>query len=51
VASAVVGAALGAIGLSAALVWLHVRERSIWPVVVVHGLSSGFAYLLVPLLF
>jgi membrane protease YdiL (CAAX protease family) len=46
-----IGATLNAAVLSAALVWLYVRERSIWPVVVVHGLNSGFAYLLVPLLF
>lgn len=44
------GATLNAAVLSAALVWLYVRERSIWPVLVLHALNSGFAYLLVPLL-
>ncbi|MBE0411244.1 MAG: CPBP family intramembrane metalloprotease [Anaerolineales bacterium] len=44
------GATLNATVLSAALVWLYVRERSIWPVLVLHALNSVFAYLLVPLL-
>lgn len=44
------GATLNATVFSAALVWLYVRERSIWPVFVLHALNSVFAYLLVPLL-
>jgi membrane protease YdiL (CAAX protease family) len=36
--------------LSAALVLLYLRERSIWPCVVVHGLNGLFAYLVFPLL-
>jgi len=44
------GPTLNVAVLSAAFVWLYVRERSIWPVVLMHGLNSLFAYLLVPLL-
>lgn len=44
------GATLNAGVLSAALVWLYVRERNLWPVVVLHSLNSIFAYLLVPLM-
>lgn len=44
------GATLNTAVLSGALVWLYVRERSIWPVVVLHGLNSIFAYVLAPLL-
>lgn len=44
------GPTLNVAVLSAAFVWLYVRERSIWPVVVMHGLNSLFAYLLVPML-
>ena len=36
--------------LSAALVVLYLKERSIWPCIVLHGLNNAFAYLLVPLL-
>lgn len=36
--------------LAAALVWLYVRERSVWPVVVLHALKSAFAYVLVPVI-
>jgi membrane protease YdiL (CAAX protease family) len=37
--------------LSAALVLLYIRERSIWPCVVAHGLNGVFGYFLSPLLF
>jgi membrane protease YdiL (CAAX protease family) len=36
--------------ISAALVILYLRERSIWPCVVLHGINNAFAYILVPLL-
>jgi len=36
--------------LSAALVFLYLKERSIWPCVVLHGLNNAFAYLIIPLL-
>lgn len=45
------GATLNAAVLSGALVWLYVRERSVWPVFVMHGFNSVFAYVLVPLLY
>lgn len=45
-----IGATLNAAVLSGALVWLSVREPIAWPVMVLHGLNSAFAYLLVPLL-
>ncbi len=35
--------------LSAALVLLYVRERSIWPCVVAHGINSILAYFVFPL--
>ncbi len=36
--------------LSAALVLLYVKERSVWPCVVVHGINSVLAYLVFPLM-
>lgn len=36
--------------LSAALVTLYLRERSIWPCMILHGINSTFAYILGPLL-
>jgi len=36
--------------LSAALVFLYMKERSIWPCIVLHGLNNAFAYLIFPLL-
>jgi hypothetical protein len=45
------GPTLNAAVLSTALVWLYVRERSVWPVSVLHALNSVFAYLLAPLLY
>jgi len=36
--------------LSAGLVILYLKERSIWPCVVVHGINGAFAYLMAPLL-
>ncbi len=44
------GATLNVAVLSGALVWLYVRERSVWPVLITHGLNSVFAYLLAPVL-
>ncbi len=35
--------------LSAALVLLYVKERSIWPCVVVHGINNILAYIIFPL--
>ena len=37
--------------LSAALVLLYVKERSLWPCVVCHGLNGALAYLIFPLVF
>jgi membrane protease YdiL (CAAX protease family) len=42
------GPALDVSVLSAALVLLYLKERSIWPCVVVHGLNGLFAYLVFP---
>jgi membrane protease YdiL (CAAX protease family) len=36
--------------LAAALVALYLKERSIWPCILLHGLNNAFAYLIVPLL-
>lgn len=36
--------------LSAALVVLYLKERSVWPCVVLHGLNNLFAYLIFPLM-
>jgi membrane protease YdiL (CAAX protease family) len=36
--------------LSAALVLLYLKERSIWPSIILHGLNDAFAYLVFPLL-
>jgi len=36
--------------LSAGLVILYLKERSIWPCIVVHGINGAFAYLISPLL-
>lgn len=35
---------------AAGLVLVYLRERSIWPCMVVHGLNDAFAYLIAPLL-
>ena len=35
---------------SAAVVILYLRERSVWPCIVVHGINSAFAYFIGPLL-
>ena len=43
------GPALDVSVLSAALVLLYLKERSIWPCVVVHALNGLFAYLVFPL--
>ena len=44
------GPTLNVAVLSAALVWLYLRERSLWPVIVLHALNSLFAYMIAPLL-
>ena len=36
--------------IAAALVILYVRERSIWPGIVLHGINDFFALILIPLL-
>ncbi len=36
--------------LVAGLVLVYLRERSVWPCMVVHGLNNAFAYLVAPLL-
>jgi len=36
--------------LSAGLVILYVKERSIWPCIVVHGINDAFGFLIAPLL-
>jgi len=36
--------------LSAALVFLYLKEKSIWPCIVLHGLNNALAYLIFPLL-
>jgi len=36
--------------LSAALVLLYLKERSVWPCVVVHGINDAFGFLIFPLL-
>jgi membrane protease YdiL (CAAX protease family) len=36
--------------LSAALVVLYLKEKSIWPCIVLHGINNGLAYLVFPLL-
>jgi membrane protease YdiL (CAAX protease family) len=36
--------------LSAALVLLYLKEKSIWPCVVLHGINNALAYLIFPLL-
>jgi len=35
---------------AAGLVLVYLRERSVWPCIVVHGLNDAFAYLMAPLL-
>lgn len=37
--------------ISAALVLLYIKERSLWPCVVCHGLNGALAYLIFPLVF
>jgi len=36
--------------LSAGLVILYIRERSIWPCILVHGINGAFSFLVAPLL-
>jgi len=36
--------------LSAALVLLYIKEKSIWPCIVVHGINDAFGFLIFPLL-
>jgi len=36
--------------LSAGLVILYLKERSIWPCIVVHGINDAFAFLIAPLI-
>ena len=36
--------------LSAALVLLYLKERSIWPCIIVHGINDAFGFLIFPLL-
>jgi membrane protease YdiL (CAAX protease family) len=36
--------------LSAGLVIVYLRERSIWPCIVVHGINSAFSFIIAPLL-
>ncbi len=36
--------------LSAALVVIYLKEKSIWPCIVIHGINGLFAYLIFPLL-
>ena len=36
--------------LSAALVMIYLKEKSIWPCIVIHGLNGLFVYLIFPLL-
>jgi len=36
--------------LSAGLVILYIRERSIWPCIIVHGINGAFSFLIAPLL-
>jgi membrane protease YdiL (CAAX protease family) len=36
--------------ISAALVILYLRERSIWPCIMLHGINNAFAYIVFPLL-
>ena len=36
--------------LSAALVLLYQKERSIWPCIVAHGINNALSYLLFPIL-
>ena len=36
--------------LAAALVLLYLREKSIWPCIVLHGINGAFAYMVFPLL-
>jgi len=44
------GPMLDVVFLSAGLVILYLKERSIWPCIVVHGINGAFAYLIAPLL-
>jgi membrane protease YdiL (CAAX protease family) len=36
--------------ISAALVLLYLKEKSIWPCIVVHGINDALAFLIFPLL-
>ncbi len=45
-----VGPTIGVSIISAALVLLYMREKSVWPCIVLHGVNDGLAYLLFPLL-
>ncbi len=45
-----VGPTIGVGVISAALVLLYMREKSVWPCIVLHGVNDGMAYLLFPLL-
>lgn len=36
--------------LAAGLVLVYLRERSVWPCMIVHGLNNAFAYVIAPLL-
>ena len=36
--------------LSAGLVILYLKERSIWPCIIVHGINDAFGFLILPLL-
>jgi membrane protease YdiL (CAAX protease family) len=36
--------------LSAALVLLYLKERSIWPCIVAHGINNALSYLIFPVL-
>lgn len=44
------GPTLDVSAMSAALVLLYAKERSVWPCVVVHGINSVLAYLVFPLI-
>jgi len=37
--------------MAAFLTGLYLKERSVWPVIIVHGLNGLFAYILVPMFF
>ena len=36
--------------LSAALVLLYLKEKSVWPCIVLHGINNALAYLIFPML-